>query len=356
MAPVMPPALISAFTSPRFMQLNTLPSVSPSVSLSETSSNRLLSSSLWSAAPASVSPILFSWLLMACTSWIKAWVWLPVLVFRLLTPSMMEARLPFRLLRAAVMESRSLSVILGTVRSMLLSIWPSPPWSMVTSPSASPPPSPPKSRSTSKVGSLRRGRPCASPSRSSSLCSAGWSSGWSGSGAGAAVGSGSGGAVGASVTAGACVTAGVSVGSGVSSGSSVGSGVGTSSMVPLMLPLPDPSALPLPLPLIVPCPVSLVRSVMLMVWVPISNPLTVLSIRVSTASRALSTRPVRSFSWLVSSLEEAEASLVALFIRAERVSSSPCNSCKVSWLYCSTLEGSIWPTMPPPSLRALTVP
>ena len=257
---------------------------------------------------------------------------------------MMEARLPFRLLRAAVMESRSLSVILGTVRSMLLSIWPSPPWSMVTSPSASPPPSPPKSRSTSKVGSLRRGRPCASPSRSSSLCSAGWSSGWSGSG------------VGASVTAGACVTAGVSVGSGVSSGSSVGSGVGTSSMVPLMLPLPDPLALPLPLPLIVPCPVSLVRLVMLMVWVPISNPLTVLSIRVSTASRALFTRLVRSFSWLVSSLEEAEASLVALFIRAERVSSSPCNSCKVSWLYCSTLEGSIWPTMPPPSLRALTVP
>jgi len=29
---------------------------------------------------------------------------------------------------------------------------------------------------------------------------------------------------------------------------------------------------------------------------------------------------------------------------------------RVSWLYCSTLEGSIWPTMPPPSLRALTVP
>ena len=55
-------------------------------------------------------------------------------------------------------------------------------------------------------------------------------------------------------------------------------------------------------------------------------------------------------------MEEAEASLVALFIRAERVSSSPRNSCKVSWLYCSTLEGSIWPTMPPPSLRALTVP
>ena len=206
------------------MQLNTLPSVSPSVSLSETSSNRLLSSSLWSAAPAVYRQfvqlaadglhILDQSLGVAAGVGVQA------------TDTVNDGS------QAAVQAAagcgdgiavaqrntghRQVNVAVDLAFAAM---------SMVASPPASPPPSPPKSRSTSKVGSLRRGRPCASPSRSSSLCSAGWSSGWSGSGAGAAVGSGSGAAVGASVTAGACVTAGVSVGSGFSSGSSVGSGV-----------------------------------------------------------------------------------------------------------------------------------
>lgn len=93
------------------------------------------------------------------------------------------------------------------------------------------------------------------------------------------------------------------------------------------------------------------RSV-LTVWLLMEMPSSVCCSRFSMALRELVTLLFSASSWLDRSLLAALASSQARLTSVCRVPISSLSSCSVSLVYSSVLLGSIWPTMPPPSLRA----
>ena len=94
-----------------------------------------------------------------------------------------------------------------------------------------------------------------------------------------------------------------------------------------------------------------VKSV-LTVWVPMVRPSSVWFSRFSIALRELVTLSFSAFSWLVRSSLAALASSQARLTSVCRVLISSPSFCRVSCVNSSVLLGSIWPTMPPASLRA----
>ena len=90
----------------------------------------------------------------------------------------------------------------------------------------------------------------------------------------------------------------------------------------------------------------------LMVWEPMDTPFWACFSKFSMALRELVTLFFSASSWLERSLLAALASSQARLTSVCSVLISSESSCSVSFVYSSVLLGSIWPTMPPPSLRA----